>query len=145
MVILRVRSQSTIYQADVRALILRAVEATRYPGTIPSRFYDELRVRIGETGLGVFVGFDGGPRAIVVAMLPGSSLMMAPQVPLVYNEGTPSLFRAVASRLRSWLIESGYDRALGINLYRKDALFMRGFAHFGKPSYKGSLIEFDLR
>jgi hypothetical protein len=145
MLILRVRSQDTIERADVRGLVLRAVEETRYPGTDPLRFYDELHVRISEPGLGVFVGFDEGPRAIIVAMLPASALMMAPQVPLVCNEGTPSLFRAVSSRLRSWLLENGYDRALGINLYREDAVFMRGFTHFGKPSRKGSLIEFDLR
>jgi hypothetical protein len=145
MVVLRVRSQSTIYQADVRALILRAVEATRYPGTVPLRFYEELCVRISEPGLGVFVSYDDGPRAIVVAMLPGSALMMAPQVPLVYSDGKPSLLRALSSRLRGWLLENGYDRALGINLYREDEVFMRGFAHFGRPGRVGSLIEFDLR
>lgn len=106
--------------------------------------YEELRLRVAEDKLGIFIGMEDSylPSALAVAMLPSSSMMMAPQIVLVYSEGPPALIKKVAHRLRKWITDAGYDRAIGINLWREDLVFMRGFKHFGTPARLGSLIEF---
>lgn len=68
--------------------------------------------------------------------------MMAPQVVLAYNGGRPELAGMILRRVRDWLKGAGYDRALGVNLYRSDATFMRAGRRLGKPRRYGSLIEF---
>jgi hypothetical protein len=141
----RVRTRATLELPEVKELVLRAVTGTRYPGTTPSKVYLELLGRISEDALGVFVSRDdSGPRSVAVVLLPTSNLMMYPQVALVYSEGPPTHIKAVLERVRGWLRKAGHERALGINLWRSDRAFMRGFCHFGKPSRMGSLIAFDL-
>jgi hypothetical protein len=140
--VLRVRSRRTTEQFWFRNLIGEAITATRYPGTTRGKFYNELRQRVAENALGMFVGFeDEAPKAIAVAMLPTSCMMLAPQVALVYSRGRPPLIRAMGTRLRAWIMAAGYDRVIGTNLYRNDDVFMRGFAHIGEPRRLGSLIE----
>jgi hypothetical protein len=141
----RARTYRTITDPVVRALIIRAVEATRYPGTSPEVLYAELKNRGAEEALGIFIGYDDlEPKALAVAMLPTSAFMMAPQVPLIYNGGPPALAKAVSMRLRRWLTDAGFKTVIGANLYRSNQVFMRGLSHFGKPKPLGSLIEFDL-
>lgn len=140
--VLRVRSLLTLRRPDVRSLIVSAVTETAYPGTTPERFYAELASRIIKEALGVFVGFDEDEaKALAVALLPTSAMMIAPQVCLVYSRGKPALIRAVAERLKAWIMASGYDRVMGLNLYRDDTVFMRGFRYIGQPRRLGSVIE----
>ena len=147
MTVLRVRTAATIARADIRDLVLRAVEATRYPGADPVLLYDELARRIAAPDLGFFVGFVGEwvPQALCVAILPTSQLMMAPQCVLVYSRGPSMLVRHIGERLRAWLRAEGYDRVMGVNLYRSDAAFLRaGRRYLGSGRRIGSLMEFTL-
>jgi hypothetical protein len=132
---------------EVKDLVWRAVEATKYPGTDAVSFYRELTVRIAERGLGCFVGYEGDrPATLAIALLPTSRMMMAPQIVLVYSGGA-ELTRKVGVRLREWLLEEGHKEALACNLAfldRPDRVFMRVFRHFGKPEFAGSLIRFKF-
>jgi hypothetical protein len=141
----RVREPGTILRHDIAGLVKRAVVETHYPGTSPGAFYHELAARVGEDKLGIFVGFeDGFPRALAVAVLPTSCMMMAPQVPVVYSAGRPDLIRRVGERLKSWIMTAGYDTFMGVNLWRDDKVFVRGFRHVGEGEVIGSLVSFKL-
>jgi hypothetical protein len=126
-------------------LLKRAVKAVEYPGTTPLEFASYLKSRIGLSDVGVFVGFeDSVPRAIVMAVLPEGPFMIAPQIALVYNQGSKALIRKLGARLRQWLLENGFTEALGINMTHSEAGFSRVFAHFGEPSRFGVVVRFRL-
>jgi hypothetical protein len=142
----RLRRVETLRHPAIRSLIVRAIEAVRYPGADPALMYAELAASAASSELtGLFLGIeDKKARGIVAAMLPASQAMMAPQVLLVYSEGQPALIRALGKRLREWILTAGYARVIGMNLYRPDAVFMRGFCHVGEPRVLGSIVEFKL-
>lgn len=152
MTITRVRTLATFSRPDIKDLVWSACAAVRYPGTDAGSIYKELSLRIAENELGLFVGIEDAPLALCVAILPTSCLMMAPQIPLLYNRGSRALIRALAVRVREWIVEHGHTHAIGANMYqpqegtrignRPDAAFCRGFRHFGDPEHAGSLIRF---
>jgi hypothetical protein len=143
--VVRVRTFPTIRRPDIRELVLRAVAATRYPGADSRKLYDELRDRIADLRLGVFVGFEGEPKALVVALLPDSQLMMYPQIPIVYSEGRPMLIRHVAIRLKEWIMAAGYDRMLSVSFNHSAAAWSRAFRHLGEFRSLGEMIECKFR
>jgi hypothetical protein len=141
----RVRRPDTLASPAVAGLLQRAVKAVDYPGTTPLEVASFLRHNIGRSDYGVFVGFAGDlPQTIVVALLPDGPFMVAPQIALVYNQGSKALIRMVGGRLRQWILENGFSEALGINLAHSEAGFSRVFAHFGEPSRFGVMVKFRL-
>jgi len=153
--VVRVRTLATLTHPEIKDLIWRALSKLRYPGTDSGSFYRELQVRIGEDGLGVFIGFEfGTPKTLCIGVLPSSAMMMAPQISLVYSDGTPEMICHVSIRVREWIKAEGYGEALGVNLYRdseelegrigkrNDLAFQRGFRHFGQPEVAGAMIRF---
>lgn len=142
--VLRVRTLQTLSSPQLKDLVRRAVPAA-LPCVDARVFYRELGARIGEPGLGVFVGYQGDhAKAFGVALLPQSCMMMAPQVALVYSDGMPAIGRRLGARMREWLLEGGYKEALTCNMIarRSDRAFMVGLRHFGEPERVGSLIRF---
>lgn len=117
--------------------------ATRYPGAEPASLYAELRRRIAEDKIGVFVGFEDQwvPRALAVTLLPDSPLMMAPQCLIVYSEGSRMLTRHVGMRVRKWIMAAGYDRVLGIGFNHSMAAWARGLRGIGDARPLGELFE----
>jgi hypothetical protein len=125
-------------------LLKRAVIGVNYPRATPLEIARYVRENIGRSEWGVFVGFESGdPKAIVIAILP-CPFMIAPQIPLAYNEGSRALFRTLGARLRQWIVDNGYEDALGINLHHSEAAFRRVFAHFGASQRFGEVIRFNL-
>jgi hypothetical protein len=139
---MRVRRPETIAQPRLRALLMRAVEAVRYPGTTPRAFYDEIAAGITGDRLGVFVGVDEhkGAEAVAVVMLPQNQAMMTAQMTLVYSESR-LLSRMLGDRVREFVRRAGYDRIIGVNLLHDDETYCRAFRHVGETSVIGSLIE----
>lgn len=155
--IARVRTHATIAWPEIEALVERAAEACGY--LIPGYIYRELVERVGEDGLGIFVGFEGKPaevanpdktrmsgfatkpKALVVAILPASPLMMAPQMPLCYSDGSAMLIRHVGRRMKEWIMAAGYDRMLSVSLNHSAAAWERGFREIGEMTVLGELIE----
>ena len=120
---------------------MRAVVATRYPGTTAQAFYDEVAAGIGGHMLGVFVGFDdGAPRALAIVQLPWSTMMFGPVANLVYSE-VRALSVMIGERVREWVRKNGHDRVYGMNIRHGDDVFCRAFRHVGKPSVIGSVVE----
>lgn len=76
-------------------------------------------------------------------MLP-SPLNMLPQLVFGYNEGARVYGKAVMLRLREWLHEHGYDRALAMNTRHPDPVFLRTFRALGEGKTTGSIVEFIL-
>jgi hypothetical protein len=139
-----INSLSAATAKPLCAFVLRAVQGVRYPGATPTQIYDELWRNAENPGWGLFVGYIGRhPRALGLVILP-TVLMMAPQVPIAYNEGPPQLMRMMGMRLREWLVAHGHDRFLGWNIHHSDAAFMRAFRHAGTPRLIGTLVEFRL-
>ena len=116
----------------VEPLIRRAIEATRTPG-MPAAgiIVDELIERVIDP-------------ALLIALLPSSFAMMAPQVALAYNEGSPDLARQVGAMFCRWLKAEGHSRFLALNLRYRDRVFLRLFRHAGQGRRVGSLVEFRL-
>jgi hypothetical protein len=134
---------SAIQVYEMGPLLHRAVTRTEYPGTTPAALFRECVTRISDPTFGLFLGMEGGEaRGIAIALLPSSALMMAPQVCLAYSEGSPRLAREVAVAVCEWFKAAGYDRCLGLNLWRDDDVFMRAFRHAGSPRVFGSMVEF---
>ena len=141
----RVRTAETIAHPAVKALIMRAVVATRYPGTTAQAFYDEIAEGITSDTLGVFVGFNEArePVALVIGSLPFNAIMMAPQVHLVYSTSR-ELSRLLGEKLRAWVTKHEHDRLIGVNLWHDDEAFCRVFRHMGETRVIGSLVEASL-
>ena len=138
-----IRITSPIELYSIGALIARAIEAMQYPGTKPALVFRELVARAVDPSLGVFVGIeDGEARALCIAMLPTSQLMMAAQVVVAYNDGDPKLSREVGTVLKAWLMEHGARSFLCLNLLHDDDVFRRTFSHVGKGRAVASLLEF---
>ena len=79
--------------------------------------------------------------ALVVAMLPDSPLMMAPQCPIVYSRGSRMLIRHVGERMREWVMAAGYDRVLSVSLTHSAAAWARSFRWLGEHKTLGTMIE----
>ena len=150
--VIRIRRPETIADLRIKLLIKGAVNATRYPGTTPQRFYEEIAENIAGDLLGVFVGFSGWrciegqvskPRAVAVVSLPNSQTVWAPVVNLAYSEERELSVR-IGARIREWVRGAGYDRILGMNLYHDDEAFCRTFRHVGEPHVVGSVVEVRL-
>ena len=143
--VVRVRRVDTISDPRITDLILRAAAAVEYPGTTPAELYAEFVGAVTADSFGLFVGFDDGdPRALAVAILPVSCVMIAPQAVLVYSESRPELKRMIEWRLKAWLLENGHNTLLGHNFWRDDSVFIRGFRSFGRGKRVASLIEFTF-
>jgi hypothetical protein len=126
-------------------LLKRAFRAVGFPDTNPVELAAFLRSNIGRSDWGVFVGSEGGdPKAVALAMLPSTPLMLKPQIVLAYNEGSRAVARMIGVRVRAWILDNGYTDALGINLHHKARSFARVFAHFGEPSRVAELVRFRL-
>lgn len=140
--VIRIREPRTIADPRIKALIMRAVVATSYPGTTAQAFYDEIAAGIGGHTQGVFVGFDEdrAPVALCIATLPWSAVMCWPQVNLVYSKDR-ALSRMIGDRIRVWLKQHGYDQIVGCNLLHDDEAFCRVFGHMGETKVIGSLVE----
>lgn len=140
--IIRVRKRETIIDPQFVELFKRAVERSRYPIPWPLMFADLAR-RIDHDGLGVFLAHEkGAPRGLVIAILPDSPLMMAPQVPLVYSESKqPALVRALYRAVTKWLKESGYHSMLSLALRHPPKAWARRFRNLGEFRVVAPLVE----
>lgn len=128
-------------QRPVKELICRAVEKNKIPGTTPLEFYGELKQNLGRRALGLFVAYENGrPLAVAVAWLPVTQSMMAPQLNLVYSE-LRTLTRPLFKRVKSWIMEAGYDRMICINRLHTDAVVCRRFRPIGEAKVIASLVE----
>jgi len=136
----RVRTRATVLRPEIELLVMRAALACRYPN--PGLIYRELVRRVGEDGLGIFVGHENAsPMTLVVAILPDSPLMMAPQCPIVYSRGSRMLIRHVGERMREWVMAAGYDRVLSVSLTHSAAAWARSFRWLGEHKTLGTMIE----
>ena len=148
--VIRIRTRETIADSRIKALILRAVEASHYLGTTPQAFYDEIADNIAGDMLGVFVGFTKWqehsapyPIALTIVFLPMSETQMGPQVPIAYSESR-ELSLLIGKRVRVWLTENGYDKLYCLNLLHDDDAYCRVFRHVGEPRVVGSVVEVML-
>jgi hypothetical protein len=135
----------------VIGLLKRAFRAVGFPDASPAELMPFLRSNIGRSDWGLFVGFEpfdqrsgGDPKAVALAMLPSTPLMLKPQIVLAYNEGSKALARMIGVRVRAWILEAGYADALAINLHHKARSFARVFRHFGEPSSFAEVVRFSL-
>ena len=145
MKVARIRTVTSLLRQDVRRLIFRGIEKVGL-NFDPVVMFAELVNSVGRPDLGLFVGTqDHRARGVLIALLPATQAMMAPQVLLAYNQGPPELARMAGRRLREWIIASGYDRFLCLNPHRADPVFIRGFRHMGPGRRFATLMEFDLR
>jgi hypothetical protein len=143
--VVRVRRPESIAHPDIRRLILAAVEAVRYPGSTPEAIYEELRGNVASDLLGLFVGFQDGPKALAGAVLPSSAVAFAPQVFIVYSVGRPDLMRAVGERVKAWIMAAGYDSVTGVGLRHGARAWLRGLGFLGETKELGSVIECRFR
>jgi hypothetical protein len=139
--IFRVRSSETIADPRVKALIMSAVAAARYPGTTPVAFYDEIAEGIAGEALGVFLGIDDGdPAAVAIVVLPTTALQAVPQVVLAYSLDRELSIR-IGERVREWLKRHEYDRFFCINFLHDDEAYQRVFRHAGVMRRAGTVFE----
>jgi hypothetical protein len=164
--VIRVRTRETLCRPEVSQLILRGARACGFPE--PAMILGELVRNPGDPRTGIFTGWAcEAPRVVAVGFLPASAFWLAPTVALAYSEvrsregarietttratwprpservSSRKLVHLVGSNLREWFKREGYDHVILGNLQHTDRSYIRGLAHFGRPSVIGSAIRFD--
>jgi hypothetical protein len=139
--IVRIRTRETLLRPEVASFFMRAAHACGYrPG---AGLLAEVAREPGAEWLGLFAGFDGEPKAMVLGQLPASAFHLAATIHFAYAERAPrQLVAGIGERLRSWFQNAGVDRVLVINLRHTDRAFIKGLGHFGRGQRLGSVIGF---
>ena len=140
---MRVRQKETLCRPGIAQLVMRG--ATRSGLDPGAAVLAELARDIASDAIGVFVGFRNDvPKGVVVAQLPSSAFHRAPMIGLAYSVQDHGISRAVAERLRGWLVASGFHEAITLNRQHTDRSFIRGLGYFGAGEREGSLIGFHF-
>ena len=142
MAVIRVTNPEAFDHPAIRDLFRRAIEANKVPHVEGTLF--ELKCRIGEPSLGVFVAAEEGrPVGVLVGMLPTSNFMLGPQVLAVYAEGKSRHADELVRAVQAWFEEHGFKYAISGNTSGyPDKVWLRAFKSAGKATFKGTAYEF---
>jgi hypothetical protein len=145
MAILRIREAATLVNPRVINFLMEAAKENSFEDAESVLSYVATQVQYD--GCGLWLGAEELElKAVTLAFWPANPLMLAPQVVVAYNIGSPALAKELANVVIDWVREGGYDRILGINRTGKPGeVHMRAYRAFGEPTMLGEQIEYRLR
>lgn len=130
---------------ELRQWLLEAMEKVKFPGG--ERLIDFLAVECQNPGTQVLIGFEEDKMvACSVLILPGSPLMLQPQVAVAYNEGSPKMGREMMEEMVKFVKEAGYSSLMFCNHQgHSDKAAMRRWRPFGEAKRFGTTLEVALK
>lgn len=110
-----------------------------------ARIKADLEIALSDPHFIILAGrAKGEPKALAIGVLPASTLMPFPQVPLFYSEGPRRLTRALAEAVLYHFRENGHKRLRTINRSgAPDEVWARALVPGAKMRQLGSYVEFD--
>lgn len=130
---------------QLRKTILPWLAKAGYPNPEPT--YDFIASQAGVSGTQILLGFeDDVLRGGGVTLLPGSPLMVAPQVVFAYNEGSRELGKALQAEAVAFIRAAGYSKFLYVNRTdNPDEVHFRAWRDVTKNArHYGSMIEMEV-
>ena len=143
--IIRLTTPAIFSVPQIQAFFLQAARDAKYPN--PEDVVDVLARESAMPGSQILIGFeDEVPVAVTVTMLPGSPLMLLPQVVMAYNKGTRAMTSGLMSEIKSFLQDWGWKKFLCVNLSdHDDKTYARAYRSLGELTKKNSIMEFEIK
>lgn len=129
----------------LRNFLVRAAEKMGYPNPGPT--IDFVAWECQHPGSQVLLGFeDDAPKAFTVTLLPGSPLMVEPQLVSAYNEGSVELSKSMLREVAAFIRAAGHRKFMFTNRTgHSDEVQFRYWRDIAEGHVYGHSLEFELK